>query len=379
MRKNKRKWICILMLALLFCISAAAVTETRVQAAQTKETTGFVKKKGKTYYYKNGKKQKGLKTIDGSKYYFSKVTGVMQKKVFKTVKGKKYYFGANGKAVRGLKTIKKKLYYFNTSCVMQKGWKTVNGVKYYFASNGKAYRNTTKKVGKIYARFDENGAYQITASYCMVNGRKMQVQYRTDPQVSDEILLAAILYAEAGGERQTALSATLDQETIRVYKGQLAVGYTILNRMASRSYPSTVKEIVYAQYQFEPARTGVLTALLKDQTSFVASRRGGTTRYVSLNPNSPKLARTAQWAVRLVRNSRKTHRAVPPRQSLSRQFARNVRLISGRRCSRPACQPCRGPRLRRARCQSDSRSRTRAQPCRANRCRETRTWSRRQR
>ena len=71
MRKNKRKWICILMLALLFCISAAAVTETRVQAAQTKETTGFVKKKGKTYYYKNGKKQKGLKTIDGSKYYFS--------------------------------------------------------------------------------------------------------------------------------------------------------------------------------------------------------------------------------------------------------------------------------------------------------------------
>ena len=109
MRKNKRKWICILMLALLFCISAAAVTETRVQAAQTKETTGFVKKKGKTYYYKNGKKQKGLKTIDGSKYYFSKVTGVMQKKVFKTVKGKKYYFGANGKAVRGLKKIKKNL------------------------------------------------------------------------------------------------------------------------------------------------------------------------------------------------------------------------------------------------------------------------------
>lgn len=35
----------------------------------------------------------------------------MQKKVFKTVKGKKYYFGANGKAVRGLKTIKKNLYY----------------------------------------------------------------------------------------------------------------------------------------------------------------------------------------------------------------------------------------------------------------------------
>ena len=56
MRKNKRKWICILMLALLFCISVAAVTETRVQAAQSKETTGFVKKKGKTYYYKKSKK-----------------------------------------------------------------------------------------------------------------------------------------------------------------------------------------------------------------------------------------------------------------------------------------------------------------------------------
>ena len=33
MRKNKRKWICILMLALLFCISAAAVTETRTGSA----------------------------------------------------------------------------------------------------------------------------------------------------------------------------------------------------------------------------------------------------------------------------------------------------------------------------------------------------------
>ena len=30
--------------------------------------------------------------------------------------------------------------------------------------------------------------------------------------------------------------------------------------------------------------------------SFVASRRGGTARYVSLNPNSPELARTAHWA-----------------------------------------------------------------------------------
>ncbi len=65
----------------------------------------------------------------------------------------------------------------------------------------------------------------------------MQVQYRTDPQVSDEILLAAILYAEAGGERQTALSATLDQETIRVYKGAVSCGLYDLKPYGEQKLP----------------------------------------------------------------------------------------------------------------------------------------------
>lgn len=307
-------------------IAMAAQPAREVYAAQTQEdNAGFVKRSGKTYYYQNGKKVTGLKKINGSLYYFSKkgvmktkgfqkvkgkkyyfgkdgkaytglqkvgkktyyfnekgvmqyglqkvsgsyyyfskLTGTMQTKKFQTVGKKKYYFGANGKACTGLKTINKQLYYFDKKGVVQKGWQTIGGSQYYFDTDGRAYKNTTRKIGDIYAAFNSEGVYQITASYCMVGGKRMQVQYLTDPKVSDETLLAAILYAEAGGETQSRLTAQIQDEAYLLYKGQMAVGYTIMNRLEHKSYPGTLKEVIYAQYQFEPARTGVLTKFLEN-------------------------------------------------------------------------------------------------------------------
>lgn len=231
--------------------------------ANTTTKNGFVIQSGKTYYYKNGKKVKGLQSIDGAKYFFSS-RGVMSKKKFQTIKKKKYYFGKNGKAYTGLKKIGKYRYYFDQNGVMQKGWQTIAAKTYYFSSSGKAITNKYKKIDNVYAYFDADSVYQAASSYCIVGMRRMSAQYMTDPVVKDETLLAAILYAEAGGETQKPVSAINGEKEYTLYKGQLAVAYTILNRLESRSYPNTLKEVIYQQYQFEPSRTGVLTTLLKN-------------------------------------------------------------------------------------------------------------------
>ncbi len=58
-----------------------------------------------------------------------------------------------------------------------------------------------------------------------------------------EELLAAIIFCEAGNQP---------------YKGQVAVGAVILNRVQSSSYPNTIEAVIYQKGQFGPARTGKL-------------------------------------------------------------------------------------------------------------------------
>lgn len=88
-----------------------------------------------------------------------------------------------------------------------------------------------------------------------VNGRIMESQYWTDPQVDDRTLLAAIIYTEARGE---------------TYAGQLGTSLVVMNRMAHSNFPSNIRENIYWKNQFQPARTGVLTAVLRD-TSVITS------------------------------------------------------------------------------------------------------------
>ena len=227
--------------------------------------TGFQTIKKKTYYFTDtGVMQTGLKKIGNKTYYFDK-TGVMQTG-FQTVSKKKYYFNSSGVMQKGLKKINKKYYYFNTKGVMQTGFLELNNITYYFdAKTGVKYipkkDGTVKRINNIYAVFNKDGSYQETASYVLVKGNKMHVQYYSDPQVSTEKLLAAILYSESGNQKDYPVKATLNNKEITLYKGQLAVGYVIANRMTSSL---GMKEVIYQRYQFEPSRTGVLTNYLEN-------------------------------------------------------------------------------------------------------------------
>lgn len=227
--------------------------------------TGFRTIKKKTYYFDdNGVMFTGLKKIGTKTYYFNK-KGVMQTG-FQTISKKKYYFNSDGIMLKGLRKINKKYYYFNTKGVMQTGFLEINNVTYYFDKNtGARYTpkkdGTTKKIDNIYATFNKDGSYQKEASYVLVKGAKMHVQYYSDPQVSKEKLLAAILYAEAGNQKAYPVKAPLNNKEVTLYKGHLAVGYVIANRMTSSL---DLKEVVYQRYQFQPARTGVLTNYLEN-------------------------------------------------------------------------------------------------------------------
>lgn len=64
--------------------------------------------------------------------------------------------------------------------------------------------------------------------------------------VSDVALMAAILQCEAGGS----------------YKGMLAVGTVIMNRIASSRFPNTLKGVVYQSGQFGPVSSGKLARVL---------------------------------------------------------------------------------------------------------------------
>lgn len=61
------------------------------------------------------------------------------------------------------------------------------------------------------------------------------------------LLLAALIYCEAGGES---------------YEGKLAVGAVVCNRIRSSSYADTLQGVIYASGQFTPAMTGKLDRVM---------------------------------------------------------------------------------------------------------------------
>ena len=62
-------------------------------------------------------------------------------------------------------------------------------------------------------------------------------------------LLAALIFCEAGNQP---------------YKGQVAVGAVVMNRIASGKYPNNMKAVIYQKGQFGPARTGKLDRVLRN-------------------------------------------------------------------------------------------------------------------
>ena len=98
---------------------------------------GLKKENGKTYFYKDDVKQKGLWIIGGKKYYFSTQDCHMITNSWIKVNGaNKYYAGADGVLYTGYKTIGTKNYYFSVKdChLMKGGLVTGPGNKQYYVS-----------------------------------------------------------------------------------------------------------------------------------------------------------------------------------------------------------------------------------------------------
>lgn len=106
----------------------------------------------KNSYYENGVAVKGMKEIDGKRYYFNEKGKLYKKKGMRKINGKYYYFSKEHTIESGVKKVKGKYYYFqkkNGRRYEKTGMKKVDNTYYYFASNHSLksgwYRNSKAK------------------------------------------------------------------------------------------------------------------------------------------------------------------------------------------------------------------------------------------
>ena len=147
---------------------------------------GFVKQGTATYYFQDGKMQKGWQVVDGKRYFFRKngqmavgrykigkttyyfnTKGVCVKKIpdaswevdkkgrrycdgmdkylkngWKTIQGRKFCFDKKGYVLTGIQTVGKYTYCFSSNGIMRTNkWVRSNGGKYYFGADGRMVRN----------------------------------------------------------------------------------------------------------------------------------------------------------------------------------------------------------------------------------------------
>lgn len=153
--------------------------------AQEGDYQGFLREiDGSIYYYENGEKVKGIKTIEGSTYYFNQESGLMEKG-FKTIDGETYYFRkSSGKMSKGFIKIGDKTYYFGKSTGrMYKGLHKIKKNLYRFNDKGVLVRTIYKNKKAICLTYDDGPAihtdeimnilkkYNSSATFFMVGSR----------------------------------------------------------------------------------------------------------------------------------------------------------------------------------------------------------------
>ena len=89
---------------------------------------------------------------------------------------------------------------------------------------------------------------QTTENPCKKRSKKKTGTKETEKQ---QELLAALIFCEAGNQP---------------YKGQVAVGAVVLNRIKSKTYPDSMKEVIYQRGQFGPAGSGWLNRVLQNKS-----------------------------------------------------------------------------------------------------------------
>lgn len=140
---------------------AASKPDTGSESTTVKN--GWEENGEEVYYYINGKKVTGWRTIEGKTYYFDTKTGLMQKSKLISEDGKFYYVDKNGAKVSNKwEEYEGKTYYFTADGTAAKGMKQMDG-KYYWFHINKAYlyKNTrfVRGNGDIYYAGSDGACY----------------------------------------------------------------------------------------------------------------------------------------------------------------------------------------------------------------------------
>ena len=146
-------------------------SQLRLKGSNGKYKTGFVKYKGKYYYFDaKGNLKTGFITVNGKKWFASSIKGYMGKGEILSglvwVNGKTYFLNpasspCPGAVSTGFQKISGRRYYFDANGCMVTGWFTVGGYRYYAHCNKKNHLGSLMtgigKIGSRYYEFDSSG------------------------------------------------------------------------------------------------------------------------------------------------------------------------------------------------------------------------------
>lgn len=108
------------------------------------------------------------------------------------------------------------------------------------------------------------------------------------PKEEDVRLLAKIINAEAGNQP---------------YKGKLAVGNVVLNRVGSPGFPNTIRKVIYQKGQFSPVANGAINKKPNEESIKAAKEVLAGSRVVDgdvLFFYNPKISRSSWMSKRKV-------------------------------------------------------------------------------
>lgn len=98
-----------------------------------------------------------------------------------------------------------------------------------------------------YTDSSADNTYADTSSYDTTGTDEPSEETVTTASTDDVSLLAALIYCEAGNQSR---------------EGKVAVGAVVMNRIASSSYPGSIREVIYQSGQFSPAISGWLDQVI---------------------------------------------------------------------------------------------------------------------
>lgn len=107
----------------------------------------------------------------------------------------------------------------------------------------------------------KKGSQKPVSIPAAAEGPKPGEDQKTEEDVSDSTVVNGGASNVSAGELDI-FAAILECEAMQEHDSLLAVATVIMNRMGSSTFPNTIKEIVYAEGQFEPVWTGRLDTVL---------------------------------------------------------------------------------------------------------------------